>query len=266
MELASLFASERGTLGATSSWPPSWRRLVFVERGRCRCLMREGVSYFDSPFILASTGSTISTRLDAASGVALQFAPRVADELSYRLGGDDGSLLSCAEPICLRLKKAEAEAYRGLFDDIADAWRARQGGDLILVRATGLLVRLRRFGSVTHRTDRSSSADVSAIEAFIKARFRESLSLEKMADELGYSPPYLSRYFKQKTGLCLFEYVNARRVAEACLLLKGTDKTVTEIAFEVGYNNLSFFNRYFRKLMDASPQEYRKRSMDRRES
>jgi AraC-like DNA-binding protein len=261
MELASLFASERGALADSSSWPPTWRRLAFVERGRCRSLTREGVSFFDSPFVLA-TGSTLSTRLVAASGVALQFAPRVADELVYRLGGDDASLLSSAEPICIALKKAEAGAYGGLFDDVADAWRERQAGDLVLVRVTGLLVRLRRYGSATHRADRSSaSMDVSSIEAYIKARFRESLSLEKMADELGYSPPYLSRYFKQKTGLCLFEYVNARRIAEACLLLKGTDKTVTEIAFEVGYNNLSFFNRYFRKLMDASPQEYRKRSM-----
>ena len=72
------------------------------------------------------------------------------------------------------------------------------------------------------------------------------------------NPTYLSRKFKEETGLNLFEYINRIRIERACRLLKQTRKTVLEIAYQVGYNNISFFNRYFRKTLGMSPGEYRK--------
>jgi transcriptional regulator GlxA family with amidase domain len=67
-----------------------------------------------------------------------------------------------------------------------------------------------------------------------------------------------SRRFKARTGYPLFEYINRLRVKRAAALLKRTDMGVLDIALAVGYNNLSFFNRYFRRLTGLTPAEYRR--------
>jgi AraC-like DNA-binding protein len=78
-----------------------------------------------------------------------------------------------------------------------------------------------------------------------------------MAGLSGFNPSYFSRAFKHKAGMPLFEYVNHLRIRKACILLKRSALSIIEIAFSVGYNNISFFNRYFRKIMKMSPREYR---------
>jgi AraC-like DNA-binding protein len=56
----------------------------------------------------------------------------------------------------------------------------------------------------------------------------------------------------------LFEYINRTRIRKACLLLRQPGLPVTAIALDVGYNSVSFFNRYFRRVMNVSPREYRR--------
>lgn len=58
----------------------------------------------------------------------------------------------------------------------------------------------------------------------------------------------------------MFEYLNRIRIQKSCLFLKRSSMSIVEIAFSVGYNNLSHFNRYFRRIMGMSPREYRNRS------
>lgn len=263
MDLRPPFEATSGSLDDSFARSGGRWRLVFVESGGWYGRSRDGLLRYEAPFVLSVSGLGPSwTRPEAARGVLLSFLPRLEDEAAFALGGDSYPIGTGAAAF-VRLPAGEAERYRRLFLGILEAW---DGGGLgpVLVKTTDLLRALRRLrgeGLRASRADRSErAADASAILDYLKAHFREPLSLEELAEKLGYSPTYLSRYFRKKTGRCLFEYVNARRVAEACALLKGTDKTVTEIAFEVGYNNLSFFNRYFRRLMDASPQEYRRRS------
>ena len=90
---------------------------------------------------------------------------------------------------------------------------------------------------------------------YVKNNYTESFTLENLASKCGFNPSYFSRTFKNKTGLTVFEYINKIRIEKACRLLKRTDMTVIEIAYSTGYNNISFFNRYFRKLMHMSPRQ-----------
>lgn len=95
--------------------------------------------------------------------------------------------------------------------------------------------------------------------SYLERMYHHPLSLDGLADETGFSTSYLSRYFKNQTGMCLFEYINKLRIKRACFLLKNTNKKIIEIAYEVGYNNISFFTRYFKKTLHISPVEYRKK-------
>jgi hypothetical protein len=67
----------------------------------------------------------------------------------------------------------------------------------------------------------------------------------------------VTRLFARQTGMHMFEYLNRVRIQKSCLLLKRSSMSIVEIAFAVGCNNLSHFNRYFRRIMEMSPRAYR---------
>lgn len=78
-----------------------------------------------------------------------------------------------------------------------------------------------------------------------------------MSNELGYNSAYLSRYFGEVANMSYTSYVNRYKVSKACYILKNTDKTVLECAYECGYNSLRNFNRNFKSIIGLSPKEYR---------
>jgi len=98
---------------------------------------------------------------------------------------------------------------------------------------------------------------VNTVLNFLSENYAEQLSLEKVAGRLHMNPSYFSRFFHKATGSKFFDFINRLRVSRACDLLLRSDKQISEICYEVGYNNLSNFNRQFRKLKNLSPKEYR---------
>lgn len=95
------------------------------------------------------------------------------------------------------------------------------------------------------------------IRDFIAEHYATPLTREQIAAELGVTPAYVSRVFRQHFGGSLWDYVNAYRVARARDLLEHSDLTVTEVAFTVGFNDPAYFSRVFRKETGKSPNAYR---------
>jgi AraC-like DNA-binding protein len=93
--------------------------------------------------------------------------------------------------------------------------------------------------------------------AYVREHAADALSLPAVAARYGMNPSYFSRLFRKHAGLTLVELINTARIQKSCQLLKRTDASIVEIAVSVGYNNLSHFNRYFRRIIGMSPREYR---------
>lgn len=87
--------------------------------------------------------------------------------------------------------------------------------------------------------------------------------LKEVASHLGMKPTYFSRFFKRATGRCYVEFVNSLRISKSCELLTDSDKPVTDVCFESGFNNLSNFNRRFQQLKGMTPSRYRRLAMQR---
>jgi len=100
-------------------------------------------------------------------------------------------------------------------------------------------------------------ADVWKARRFIEENSTDELSLAKVARVANISPTHLSEKFKRVTGMNFVDYVARRRFANACRLLQENDRPVSEIAFEVGFQSLSQFNRVFKRLGGKSPRAYR---------
>ena len=88
------------------------------------------------------------------------------------------------------------------------------------------------------------------IFAFVEAHYEGECTLEHMSAALGYNRSYLSRYFSEATGTSFIAFVNKYKISKACYLLRNTDKTVLECAYDCGYTSLRSFNRNF-KLIGA---------------
>ena len=93
---------------------------------------------------------------------------------------------------------------------------------------------------------------------YIGEHLTEGLDLGVVAAAAGLAPNAFSRFFHRRVGVSYIDYVIAMRVGLACRHLLETDGGVAEIAFRVGFNNLSNFNRQFRRLKGWTPREFRR--------
>ena len=93
---------------------------------------------------------------------------------------------------------------------------------------------------------------------YIRQHYMEDISLEKLADHVGYNTSYISNVFKAKIGKSYLECIHSERLQTAKKLLVDTDYTMEHIAAEVGYNSASQFARVFRKYEGKSPSDFRK--------
>ncbi len=107
---------------------------------------------------------------------------------------------------------------------------------------------IRIAGSGDRRIDR--------LIAFIREHCRE-VTLRRAADELRMSPVYLSRLFKEKTGVLFIDFVTDVRMQKAAELIRQSDYKLYEVSEMVGYSNPKNFSRAFRRHFGVSPQEYR---------
>ncbi|MFV1994768.1 MAG: helix-turn-helix domain-containing protein [Verrucomicrobiales bacterium] len=105
---------------------------------------------------------------------------------------------------------------------------------------------------------------VTNAKNFIMEHLDEPLSLDMVASHVNVSSFYFCKLFKQATSLTFTEYVNRQRIEWAKRKLLERNSRVTEVAFDVGYQSLSQFNRSFSKIVGESPTQYRVR-MSRKE-
>jgi len=99
---------------------------------------------------------------------------------------------------------------------------------------------------------------VEAVYHYLSAHFREPCSVRDVAKAVGMSTASFSRFFRHETGRTFVAALIDLRLSYACKLLRETDKTIAEAAYECGFSNLANFNRQFRWRYRMTPTEYRR--------
>ena len=93
---------------------------------------------------------------------------------------------------------------------------------------------------------------------YINEHFREPMIIKDIAKMLYTTPGYLGVIFTKNMGVNIREYVNGLRMEEALRLMQETDMGMSEIAYDVGYNNYSYFYVKFEKYFGMTPIQYKK--------
>ncbi|MNI55836.1 HTH-type transcriptional activator Btr [compost metagenome] len=95
---------------------------------------------------------------------------------------------------------------------------------------------------------------------YINEHLADKIYLDVLAEKLKMSSGYLSSYFKGKTGKNIVDYINETRINKATSLLADNNIKILDAAQAVGYQNISSFNRMFKKYTGLTPSEYRKKN------
>jgi AraC-like DNA-binding protein len=96
---------------------------------------------------------------------------------------------------------------------------------------------------------------------FIEAHFCQPISLNDVAQSVGYSPAYLTNLVQTHTGRTVKQWIIERRMAQARQLLTETDQSIRAIAEASGYGDAGYFTRQFRQCHGVSPQLWRQKSV-----
>jgi len=111
--------------------------------------------------------------------------------------------------------------------------------------------------STRSRANHSQRSLAHHLQAILSTRFNETLTLEGLSSELGYSPYHLSHVFRWQTGVSIHQYLNQIRLRTALEMISGGCSDLTQLAINLGYNHHSHFSMAFRKSFGAPPSQIR---------
>lgn len=172
--------------------------------------------------------------------------------------------LSSAAQDCARLIIATYERMGASIDNLNALWNIRFAIEEALkrydaVEAAGLLTQMVQAAEPPDGKAEEMSL-IDEIRAYVDDHYTESLTLSLLAERFHVSTSYLSRSFKKKTNQNLISYITDLRMAAARNLLLKNKCSVADVAFQVGYDDYSYFGNIFRRHFGVSPREFQKKA------
>lgn len=123
-----------------------------------------------------------------------------------------------------------------------------------------VIYKLYQLGYVTTPTKNTTRQvkNISHLLEWIEENLSKQITLDSLSKISGYSNKYLCNIFKTYTSKTPIDYINYLRIENACMIMTNTDKSITEIAFECGFHDLSYFSKTFKNNKGVPPKEYKK--------
>ncbi len=160
----------------------------------------------------------------------------------------------------------ENDAYvKESFDKLISEYETKgEGSDMRVKSAVYALMsyllvnyKLERLSERNYDVKMTGMIRLNSVLSYISKHYRERISTAELAGMCYLSECYFCRFFKNATGYSVVDYINRFRIERASVLLRNTPASITEIAVSVGFGDVNFFSRMFKKYKKKSPSEYR---------
>jgi AraC-like DNA-binding protein len=191
----------------------------------------------------------------------VQFTPDFADKvasLSFEMGGIRGLFDDAVYGV--EFAGPTAETGRRLLAEIGAAHGSERV--LLFLRLLDALSRdpgdRRRLSRLAPARQAELPSAIDHAMRFLNEAHSEDIDLDAVATRVGMTAQSFSRLFKRQTGHTFASYLVLTRVYATCALLSQTHRPITDICFDVGFNNVANFNRQFLKVCGCTPSEYRR--------
>lgn len=164
----------------------------------------------------------------------------------------------------IKLIDSETTDIEELYEKMYLEYQIKEEGYIEILRAyvIELLITIfrsfRKNKSLDNKGDLQRRKLIDKVIRYMKDNYSKELKLEDLSTIAFLSPNYFSKLFKESTSMTLSEYIQKIRIEEACKLLLDTDKKIIDVAYDVGYKDIKFFNQLFKKIVGKTPGEYRK--------
>ena len=173
-------------------------------------------------------------------------------------GSNFKNRIGSEEPVSHEIRKGIREIYA--------EWQQQKEGDPLMIKANILriltmLIRTYQDESKSGEMLKEKKSAMKRLEqaiSYIDHHYSEKITLDEVAAAAYMSSNYFSSYFRKVTGISFSEYVTRIRISHARELLRDTDKSVTEIAMECGFHNISNFYRLYKKQVGKPPRDEKK--------
>jgi AraC-like DNA-binding protein len=184
-----------------------------------------------------------------------------------------GTIPELGEVLPLLERAKHGIEFFGLGDRSAAHWHRVKGSrglrrftafcELICDLAASTDYRLLSNVQLQSDDDDTSLDRIDAVVMRLTENLAQPISVADIAVELGMSESRFSRFFRRATGNTFTDFVNRVRINRACQLLMESDRLITHICYEVGFNNVANFNRRFLEIKGMTPSDFRKQSEKR---
>lgn len=242
----------------------SYYELSYIEHGSCRFFIEDSMyDLHDGDFLLIPPQLLHYTRYLVGSclrcGVYFRPEDLSGELVAYLPGGGD----FFSRMRVLQAPSASRRQLRDLLGHMAAEekhYDERSGLMLhfqlqeLLLLCGRVCVELSETPVDIHTTDRQ----VLTAARFINEHFRQPITAADIAAAAGFSPNYLSRKFREATGIGVHDYLIFIRLRNAAFELISTDDSVTDIALRNGFSDSNYFKDAFKKKYGITPREYRK--------
>lgn len=121
------------------------------------------------------------------------------------------------------------------------------------------IIKTHQFAPLPESAKQNKKRSIEESVSYIKKHYRENITLSDLLNSTNYSRTHFIRLFKLNTGMNYTDYLNRYRIERACRDLIFSDKNITEVATENGFNNIQYFSRIFKRYMNCSPKQYQKK-------
>lgn len=264
------------------NYPPHWHSPleVIMPTENDYTIIVDGSEYIIKPFELLFIGSGV-----IHSAIAPEHGQRYFFQIDMshsRSITGISTILSFMGSVCHITPDNSPEIHRQLvrlFEEICDEYFSSGSDVLYSEEITGIvlaepmiyakfLTMLSLIGknhfaliesdSLNQQKKKEYLEKIVGVCAYIDEHFAEEITLEGIADMVGYSKYHFARLFKQFTNASLYKYVNQKRIAHAEELLSQPNLSVTEIAIQCGFSTTPTFIRMFKQIKNCTPTDFRK--------
>ncbi|WP_244835407.1 AraC family transcriptional regulator [Clostridium sp. BJN0001] len=172
-------------------------------------------------------------------------------------------------PVIIKRNFKDYELYKNIIDEIFLCYQNKS--DAFELKLKSLLFELfynfyknhvftdnKQFEINSHITNK-----IKKILNYIEDNYTRQISIQEISDYCNFSEYHFMRFFKKYIGMTCTEYINNYRIESSAHLLDETDKSIMDIALECGFNNISYFNKIFRKKYKITPTNFRKRNTNK---
>lgn len=245
---------------------PEWE-LTWTSNGRGLRHVGRSVEHFEPGDLVLLAGNIPHTwfstpdQVGDAECTVIHFLPSIWGEEFWRLPETRSFRTLCDQAVRgIKFNGPGVHEIGRRMEALAGHDTPALGSFAALIGIFALLLELpaESLNATSHGAEATPNPRLQQLLEWIEQRVAEPLTQREVAAHLRMSPPAFSRWFKLQMGCVFQRYLCELRVARVCASLAHSDSSVTDAAFQAGFNNLSNFNRRFHEITGLTPRQFRR--------